>query len=441
MAYGRVPALLNFTAGHTNLRAALEAAKVRTVITSRRFVKIMNLDSVVQQLGEGVTVIYAEDIRDNIRFMDKLRGMLDLPFVRQIYGKLGVRPNDPAVVLFTSGSESAPKGVVLSHKNILANRYQIGTRIDLNASDILFNALPIFHSFGLSVGLFLPLLTGVKVYLYPSPLHYRIIPEILYATNATILISTDTFLANYARHAHAYDFCSLRYVVAGGEKLKDETRLVWFEKFGIRILEGYGVTETSPVLAISTPMFFKTGTVGHLVPGTEHQLRPVDGLPRGGSLIVRGPNVMLGYLKSDRPGVLQPPYNGWYDTGDVVEIDSDGFVKIIGRAKRFAKIGGEMVSLAAVETYIQAAYPDKDIAVVAAPDPRKGEKLVLFTNEPRLTRDGLIDLAHDQGVPEIMIPKQSVVLDELPRLGTGKFDYVKLNAMAITETTSAMGTH
>ncbi len=430
LAFGRVAALLNFTAGVTNLKSALLSANITTIITSRRFVKLLELGPVIKELSQSATIIYAEDIRAEIKLADKLRGVFEASFAGMLHKKLGVMPDDPAIVLFTSGSESAPKGVVLSHKNILANRHQIGTRIDFYADDTLFNALPIFHSFGLSVGLFLPLLAGVKTFLYPSPLHYRIIPELIYDTNSTILISTDTFLANYARNAHPYDFSSLRLVVAGGEKLKRETRHMWFEKFGIRILEGYGVTETAPVLAINTPMRNKTGTVGHLVSGMDYRLRPIEGIERGGSLVVRGPNVMLGYLKANQPGMLQPPYNGWYDTGDVVDVDEQGFIKIIGRAKRFAKIGGEMVSLAAIEAYIQSAYPGRAIGAVSAPDPRKGEQIILFTDDPGITREACIELAQKHNIPELFIPRQVVPLTPMPLLGTGKIDYVRLNQIA-----------
>src|SRR6185503_7612062 len=267
------------------------------------------------------------------------------------------RANDPAVVLFTSGSEGTPKGVVLSQRNLLANRHQLGSVVDFSPRDIVFNALPVFHSFGLTGGLLLPLLAGVRVFLYPSPLHYRTVPELAYGVNATILFGTDTFLAGYARVADNYDFYSVRYVFAGAERVKPETRRVWFEKFGIRILEGYGATETAPGLAVNTPMHFKAGTVGRLLPGIEHRLEAVPGIDASGRLSVAGPNVMLGYLRAENPGVLQPPVDGWYDTGDIVDIDADGFVTIKGRVKRFAKIAGEMVPLGAVEELVAKTFP------------------------------------------------------------------------------------
>jgi len=430
LAYGRVPAMFNFTSGLANMSAACKAAQIKYVITSRQFVELAELKATVEALAEGVTIIYLEDVTKEIRPLIKLCGSVGACFAGSSYGRLKIKPDDPAVVLFTSGSEGTPKGVVLSHKNILANRYQLSARIDFNATDIVFNALPVFHSFGLTAGLLLPVLSGVRTFLYPSPLHYRIISELVYDTNATILFGTDTFLNGYARMAHAYDFYSVRYVFAGAEKVKDETRRAWHDKFGVRILEGYGATETAPTLAINTPMHVKAGTVGRLLPGIDYRLEPVPGVETGGRLMVRGPNVMLGYLKGDQPGVLQPPREGWYDTGDIIEIDPQGFIKIVGRVKRFAKIAGEMVSLNAVETYIQALYPDKAIAVVAVPDEKKGEQLVLFTDGDAVTRESILERARSLKLTELMIPRNIVKLDQLPVLGTGKTDYVKLSQLA-----------
>src|SRR5206468_6288677 len=202
----------------------------------------------------------------------------------------------------------------------------------------------------------------------------------------TIMFGTDTFLAGYARSAHAYDFRSLRYIIAGAEPVKESTRRTYMEKFGIRILEGYGVTETAPALALNTPMFNKFGTVGRLLPGMEARLEKVEGVEEGGRLFVRGPNVMLGYLKVDRPGVLEPPPEGWHDTGDIVTIDEQGFVTIKGRARRFAKVGGEMISLAAVEALAAELWANVPSAVAAVPDLRKGERLILLTQQKGATR-------------------------------------------------------
>jgi acyl-[acyl-carrier-protein]-phospholipid O-acyltransferase/long-chain-fatty-acid--[acyl-carrier-protein] ligase len=347
------------------------------------------------------------------------------------------KAEDAAVILFTSGSEGAPKAVVLSHRNILANCAQTAARIDFNPTDTVLNALPIFHSFGLTGGLLLPLLNGVKVLLYPNPLHYAAIPALAYDASATILFGSDTFLSGYARQAQGYDFYSLRYVFAGAEPVKAETRARFAEKFGLRIFEGYGVTECAPVIAVNTPMHFRAGSVGRLLPAVEARLEPVPGVERGGRLHVRGPNVMTGYFLADDPGVLVQPKDGWHDTGDIVDIDASGFVTILGRAKRFAKIGGEMVSLAACEASASAAWPEFAHAVIARPDPRKGEQLVLFTTATEASARDLSAWGRAHGVPELMLPKDVRVLQVLPALATGKTDYMALSALARTEQAGA----
>jgi acyl-[acyl-carrier-protein]-phospholipid O-acyltransferase/long-chain-fatty-acid--[acyl-carrier-protein] ligase len=430
LAYGRVPAMLNFTSGLANMQAACQAAQIKCILTSRRFIELAKLGEVIDGLAGTLKIIYVEDIVSGLTVWDKIRAFISARFAASLYRGHKIKPDDAAAVLFTSGSEGAPKGVVLSHKNILANRYQLGARIDFNTTDIVFNALPVFHSFGLTAGLLLPVLSGVRTFLYPSPLHYRIISELVYDTNATILFGTDTFLAGYARMANAYDFYSVRYVFSGAERVKEETRRAWQEKFGLRILEGYGATEAAPVLAINTPMHAKAGTVGLLLPGIQYRLDPIAGVDQGGKLIVSGPNIMRGYLKHDKPGILQPPEDDQYDTGDIVEIDAQGFVKIVGRVKRFAKIAGEMVSLNAVEHYIQALTPDKPLAVVAVPHEKKGEELVAFVTHDGLTREAILVAARAQKLTELMVPRQILKIDALPVLGTGKTDYVTLNRLA-----------
>jgi len=283
--------------------------------------------------------------------------------------------------------------------------------------------LPVFHSFGLTAGTILPLISGVPVYFYPSPLHYRIVPELIYGSNSTIIFGTDTFLNGYARTAHAYDFRSLRYCFAGAEPVKPSTREIYMEKFGIRILEGYGVTETAPVISINTPMYNKPGTVGKILPGMDYRLEDVLGVDEGGRLFVSGPNVMAGYLLAEDPGVLKPLQDGWHDTGDIVSIDADGFIRIRGRAKRFAKIGGEMVSLAAVEALAGDIWPDALTAVCSVPDAKKGEKLIMLTEAEGATRKDFMVFAKSRGAMDLMIPAE-VHLDKVPLLGTGKIDYV-----------------
>ena len=422
---GRVPAMLNFSAGVTNVQAAMKAAQVRTVLTSKAFIEKGKLDKLVAAIATEARVVYLEDIRTGIGLADKLSGLLAGTAPR-----VARDANDPAVVLFTSGSEGTPKGVVLSHRNILANASQALARVDANGNDKVFNVLPVFHSFGLTGGMMMPLLAGIPIFMYPSPLHYRIVPELIYQTGATILFGTDTFLAGYARSAHAYDFRTLRLVLAGAEAVKDRTRQVYMERYGIRILEGYGVTETAPVLAMNTPMANRPGSVGRLSPLMEARLDPVPGIEEGGRLSVRGPNVMLGYLRAENPGMLEPLPDGWHDTGDIVAIDAAGFITIKGRAKRFAKIAGEMVSLSVVETMAAALWPQAISVAVSIPDQRKGERIVLLTTQRDADRAAMQRQAKASGAPELAVPADIHVLDKVPLLGSGKTDYVAATTLA-----------
>ncbi len=431
-AQGRTAAMLNYTAGVEGMQAAVTAAQVRCIVTSRAFVEQAKLGDKLPAL-QGVRLIYLEDLRATMRFTDTLWLLLwALPFPRLALP--AGSPEDAAVVLFTSGSEGKPKGVVLSHRALLANVAQIRAVVDFSIDDKILNALPLFHSFGLTAGGLLPVLTGARVFLYPSPLHYRVIPELAYDRNCTVLLGTSTFLGNYAKFAHPYDFYRLRYVIAGAEKLATPVRDLWFEKFGIRIFEGYGATETAPVLAVNTPMAFRSGTVGQFLPGIQYQLVPVPGIAAGGMLHVKGPNLMSGYLRFENPGVLQPPASpagdGWYETGDVVEVSDEGFVKIVGRVKRFAKVAGEMVSLEAVEKLAASASPTAAHAASTQPDPARGETILLFSTDPALNREQLQAGARSGGWPEIAVPRRIITVDALPLLGTGKIDYVTLKQWA-----------
>jgi acyl-[acyl-carrier-protein]-phospholipid O-acyltransferase/long-chain-fatty-acid--[acyl-carrier-protein] ligase len=422
MSGGRVPALINFTAGAANVLAACRAAQVDTIVASRAFVEKGRLENLIAQVQAQVSVVYLEDIAKTIGLPDKLRGFFS--WKRPLVART---PDDWAVILFTSGSEGSPKGVVLSHRNMLANVAQAAARIDFGREDKLFNVLPVFHSFGLTAGTVLPLVSGVPTYLYPSPLHYRTVPELVYWTCATALFGTDTFLNGYARVANPYDFRSLRYVLSGAEPVKETTRRLYLEKFGLRILEGYGVTECSPVMALNTPMFNKFGTVGRLLPGMEAKLEKVEGVEEGGRLYVKGPNVMLGYLRAEKPGVLEVPPEGWHDTGDIVTIDEQDFIAIKGRAKRFAKVAGEMISLAAVEMLAAELWPNNVTAVSSIPDPRKGERLIMVTDKHGATRSEFMAYARSQHASELMLPAEVVVLDKMPMLGSGKVDQLAID--------------
>ncbi len=421
MSGGRVPAMINFTSGAANVLGACRAAQIDIILTAHAFVEKARLEKLIAAIEKQVRIIYLEDIRKKVTFSDKLSGALRAkkPLVAR-------KPDDWAVILFTSGTEGTPKGVVLSHRNILSNVAQAEARIDFGRDDRLFMALPAFHSFGFMGGIVLPLISGVPTFLYPSPLHYRTVPELVYGLCATYMFGTDTFLAGYARMANAYDFRSLRYIVAGAEPIKETTRRIYLEKFGMRILEGYGVTETSPVLALNTPMFNRFGTVGRLLPGMQARLEKVEGVEDGGRLWVKGPNVMLGYLRAEHPGVLEKPPEGWYDTGDIVAIDEQGYIAIKGRAKRFAKVGGEMISLAAVEMLAAELWPNAISAVAALPDDRKGERLILVTDKHGATRADFQAYARSKHASELMNPAEVIVLDKLPLLGSGKPDLMAL---------------
>ena len=430
---GRVPAMLNFTAGAEGMQSACHAAGIRTLVSSRAFIAKAKLEPVVAGI-QGVQVHYLEDLRARMTLADKLWIALAVLWPRRIIRKTD--PEQPAVVLFTSGTEGKPKGVVLSHRALLANVAQIRAVIDVTPADKVLNVLPLFHSFGLTGGALLPLLAGAEVVLYPTPLHYKVIPELAYDRNCTVLYGTSTFLGQYAKNAHAYDFHKLRYVIAGAEKLADSVRTAWFDKFGIRIFEGYGATETAPVLAVNTPLAYQAGSVGQLLPGIDAQLIKVPGIERGGMLHVRGPNLMSGYLRFEAPGRLEPPASevgdGWYNTGDVVEIDPAGFVRILGRVKRFAKIAGEMVSLEVVEKLAVAASPAHPHAATSVADEKRGEAIILFSTDPMLSRERLQQAAREQGLPEIAVPRAIRLLDALPVLGTGKTDYQTLKTLAAT---------
>ena len=418
--YGKIPALLNFSTGSQNIKHACQTAKINTVYTSRLFIEKASLETVIKLLQENhITIIYLEDLKQKISLRYKLFGTVKSYFAKPI---IASKPDDTAVILFTSGSEGTPKGVALSHQNILANCYQLSARVDFTSKDIILNVLPVFHAFGLTAGTILPLISGIKTFLYPSPLHYRIVPEIAYDCNATIFFGTDTFLKHYAKYAHPYDFYSLRYVFAGAEKLKKQTVELWSEKFGLRILEGYGATEASPVISANTPMHHQTGSVGKLLPHIQYKLEPVPGVKNGGRLFICGPNIMQGYLLLDKPGEISQLAEQWYDTGDIVNIDAQGYIHILDRAKRFAKIAGEMISLTAIESIIYQLWSDKLHAVVTIPDTKKGEAIVLVTEQQDADRSKILEAFKQQQTTELALPKYIFPIKHMFLLGTGKVD-------------------
>lgn len=426
LSAGRVAAMVNYTAGSANVTSAIRTAAVRTVVSSRAFIEKAGLDDVVQAVeAGGAKLLWLEDVRASVTALEKLSAALlwRRPLHRQDAAK-------PAVILFTSGSEGTPKAVVLSSRNLLANAMQAEARISISPRDILFNVLPVFHSFGLTGGAILPLVTGVRLFLYPSPLHYKLIPEVARKVKPTVMFGTDTFLANYARTAKDGDFSSLRFIVAGAEAVKPETRRAYRERFQAEIVEGFGLTEAAPVVAVNTAIHGREGTVGRPLPGIRVRLEPVEGIEDAGRLWLSGPNMMMGTMSADRPGELQP-LDGWHDTGDIVSIDREGFMTIRGRAKRFAKIAGEMVSLGAVEMLAQALWPEERHAVVAVPDKRRGERVVLVTTASNADAEQLRKFGKAHGAAELSVPGDIVKVAEIPVLGSGKTDYVAARKLAV----------
>jgi len=433
-AFGRVPTMLNFTAGIRNLKAACKLAGVKRILTAHRFVNQGKLDDLIDALQVDCEIVYLEDVRSSIGLADKAFAALAGALPRRFRAPLG--PKDPGVILFTSGSFGAPRGVMLSQGNLSANVDQIAAHIDLDPAWVMFNPLPVFHCFGLTGGVLLPILNGMKAFQYPSPLHVKQIPPLIHDTGASILLATDTFVNQYARSADPGELSDLKFVVCGAEKVREETHNLVAERFGpVPLLEGFGATEASPVIAVNRPPDNKRGTVGPVVPGMETRLEPVEGIPVGGRLFVRGPNIMAGYL--NEVGGVDPPKDGWHDTGDVVDMDDDGFVRILGRVKRFAKIGGEMVSLTAAEDLAAGLWPDARHAVISMQDTRKGERLVLVTDRLDAGVSDLLAHAQALGAPELAVPRRIVRVPEIPVLGTGKTDYVAIQRMAETDARTA----
>jgi acyl-[acyl-carrier-protein]-phospholipid O-acyltransferase/long-chain-fatty-acid--[acyl-carrier-protein] ligase len=429
---GKVPAILNFSSGSATMKACAGLAGLKYIVTSRAFLERAKLqvDGLVEA---GLVFIYLEDLRAGIsgaqKFSTYLKHRLGLQTVT-----LKLAPDSAAVVLFTSGSEGVPKGVELSHRNLLANIRQMLAVADLTDDDRVFNCLPLFHSFGLSVGLLLPLVRGMYTFIYPSPLHYRVVPAAIYDRDCSVFLSTNTFLNGYARKAHPYDFRSMRYLFAAAEKLQEATAQVWMQKYGVRILEGYGATECAPCVSVNTPLAPRHGSVGRLLPGMDYRLEPVEGVGEGGRLFVRGPNVMKGYLNADANAKFQA-LGGWYDTGDIVNVDAEGFLHVCGRLKRFAKVSGEMVSLTAVEDALAGAFPQYglrcQVAVITRPDEDKGEALIAVTNEPKLTLEEIREVIKAKGLTNLNTPRELKVVNEIPKLGTGKVNHRELQAQIL----------
>ena len=434
-AYNRTPVMINFSVGSKNMISMCKTALVKTVLTSRSFVIKAKMENVIEDMkNAGCNIVYLEDIAKKMSLWTKIGAYISYK-LKHVPHKTG--GDKKAVILFTSGSEGAPKGVVLSHANIIANIKQMTAIQTINFKDLLFNALPMFHSFGLTVGTLFPLFEGSKLFLYPSPLHYRVVAELVYELGATLMLGTDTFLRGYAKIAHPYDFHNIRLMYSGGEAAKSDTRSMWMEHSGVRMMEAYGATECSPVMTANNGIFNKFGSIGKIMPGMQFKILPVDGIANGGELCVKGPNVMQGYYMPTNPGVLVPPEDGWYHTGDVVEIDEIGFFTIKDRIKRFAKIGGEMVSLNAVQDMVVDATkemgPEYSYGVVSIPHESKGEQIVLVTNNEKVTSAMLHEYVKNNGMSELYLPRVILYHEKLPVFATGKADNVTLKKEVMAE--------
>jgi acyl-[acyl-carrier-protein]-phospholipid O-acyltransferase/long-chain-fatty-acid--[acyl-carrier-protein] ligase len=440
---GKVPVNLNFTSGAEALAAAIVQCQIKTIVSSRQFLTKANVDKM-----EGM--VFVEDIRTTFtgwqKFATALKAFLapatwlDRRYVKQ------QQPDDLATVIFSSGSTGAPKGVMLSHHNILSNVEGIAQVIHFAPNDRIMGVLPLFHSFGFTATLWLPLLEGFGAVYHPNPTDAKTIGETVQKYKATLLISTPTFYVSYWRRCTKEEFASLRYLIAGAEKLREQIARGFAEKFGLTILEGYGCTELSPVVAVNTPdvvdgkekqISHKPGTVGHPIPGVAAKVVDPDteqplGPGEEGLLLIKGPNVMLGYL--NQPNLTgQVMRRGWYITGDIAAIDEDGFIRITDRASRFSKIGGEMVPHMKVEEVINEVLGNAASVVTALPDAQRGEKLVAFYTQNGISRDELWIKLNRTELPKLWIPKRENLhqIDSIPVLGSGKADLKKVKALAL----------
>jgi acyl-[acyl-carrier-protein]-phospholipid O-acyltransferase/long-chain-fatty-acid--[acyl-carrier-protein] ligase len=442
MLAGKVPVNLNFTAGPDAMGSAIEQCAMTTVITSNAFLAKAKLEA-----PEGS--VYLEDILGAQSKWDKLRAAAS---ARLIPARLlirryrrGVTPDTLATIIFSSGSTGVPKGVMLSHLNILSNIESMVQLFWLGRHDCITGVLPFFHSFGFTVTIWLPLITGCRAIYHPNPTDAKAIGALVEKYQGTFLLSTPTFCASYSRHCTREQLGSLRFVLVGAEKLREPVAAAFREAFDLDLLEGYGCTEMSPVVAVNSPDFEadhekqlgnKPGTVGHPVPGVAVKVvdpNTFETRPPGieGLLLVKGLNRMLGYLNLPEQ-TAEVLHDGWYITGDIAMIDDEGFIKITDRLSRFSKIGGEMVPHLKVEEALYSVLPDCRCAVAGIPDANRGERLVLLYTNNGVRPAELWHALAQTDLPRLWLPKQENIypVDALPTLGTGKLDLRGVKAMA-----------
>jgi acyl-[acyl-carrier-protein]-phospholipid O-acyltransferase/long-chain-fatty-acid--[acyl-carrier-protein] ligase len=430
--FRKIPVFLNYATGPAALQHSMELADLATIITSQQFLERTRIN---RSVFEGKNVIFIEELGEKIDLKQKFTGIMRSIFPGPYALMRPGEEKETAVILFTSGSEGVPKGVCLSHENIISNIRQALTKVDVRETDYFLNALPVFHSFGLTIGTILPMFAGAKAFLYVSPLHYRVVPEIAYDEGCTIFVGTNTFLNGYSKKAHPYDFYSMRYIFCGAEALSDSVFDRYAKVYGVRVMSGYGATECSPVISINNALEHEYGTVGKILPGMEYRLVPVEGIDnkqgRVGKLYIKGKNVMKGYLKNEKANEkFLVEDQGWYDTGDIVEITEDGFIRIVGRLKRFSKISGEMVSLTALEEALAGQFGErKEAAVMAVSDERKGERLIIVTNSKDAEQKTVREILKAKGFSDLACPREIRYMKDIPKLGTGKIDYVRLKEL------------
>ncbi|MFT4718662.1 MAG: acyl-[acyl-carrier-protein]-phospholipid O-acyltransferase [Rickettsiales bacterium] len=424
---GKIPAILNFSNGTDRLLSSIQNSELKYIYSSKLFIKKAKLEQFTRLAEEkNIKIIYLEDLKSEISTLNKIKAVFKSNFIKKYLQKINkTTADDVAIILFTSGSEGNPKAVALTHKNINSNIAQLKSIIDFNPSDKAFNALPIFHSFGLVIGSILPIFSGIKTYFYPSPIHYNKIPNLIYNFSATITFGTNYFLKKYSEFADNLDFSSVRYIFAGAEKITSDTKNIYFEKFGVRILEGYGATETSPVVCLNTPRSNKFNTIGQILPRITYKIEKIKNISEGGALLVKADNVMKGYLDLKNPEKVKEKEE-YYNMGDIVRIDEDGHLIITGRIKRFIKIAGEMVSLNLIESYIRKISPSNNHAVISFIDDNSKENMSLFTDDKSLNLEKIIKIFKEKNIGTIFIPRNIEYEKNIPILNTGKIDYNKL---------------
>ena len=440
---GQTPVNLNFTAGREAMTEALRQCNIKTILTSRLFLSKASIEPLAG-------MVFLEEVRKQFTPRQKLGALLSsrlLPAAwleRRHHG--GQQPEDIATVIFSSGSTGMPKGVMLSHRNVVANIESVRQVIHFDSSDRIMGVLPFFHSFGFTGTLWLPLLAGFGAVYHPNPMDAKTIGETVQKYRATLLISTPTFFAGYLRRCTREEFATLRFALAGAEKLREQIAKEFKDKYGLELLQGYGCTELAPVVSVNTldvahgiekQVGNKPGTVGHPIPGVLVKVvNPDTGedLPPGqeGLLLVQGLNVMLGYLGQPEL-TAQAMRDGWYVTGDIAAVDEDGFIKITDRLSRFSKIGGEMVPHVMIEEAINEILGSAAAVVTAIPDPQRGERLVAFYQQNGLAAEELWDRLNASALPKLWIPKRENLyrVDEIPLLGSGKVDLKKVKALAL----------